>query len=143
MKCSNVDRECNWQGTIETLDAHVTVCKFAMIPCTKKCKDDKDEIVHFMRKDLDKHLETDCPKRDHKCERCGEISSFVDITTLAHDEICKKKTLSCPNTDCSEAMPREEYKRHIDQCGYIEVPCKYRRVGCKMQMLRKDMSART
>ena len=143
VKCSNVDSEleCDWQGTIGTLDAHKSVCHFSIIPCPKKCSNNKNEIVHFMRKDLDNHLEVDCPQRDHKCERCGEMSTFVDITTLAHDEVCKKKPLSCPNTDCSEAMPREEYKRHIEECSYAEVPCKYRKVGCEAQILRKDISA--
>ena len=87
------------------------------------------------------HLETQCPQRDSKCEQCGEITSFVDIVTQLHDKTCKKKILPCPNTDCTETMPREDRKRHLENCGYAEVPCKYQRLGCEVSMLRKDMSA--
>ena len=141
MKCSNVDRECEWEGTVGTLEEHVATCEFTLLPCPNKCKDDKDEIAHLMRKGLEKHLETQCPQRDSKCEQCGEITTFVDIATQLHDKTCKKKILPCPNTDCTETMPREDRKRHLEKCGYAEVPCKYQRLGCEVSMLRKDMSA--
>ena len=142
MKCSNVDRECEWEGTVGTLEEHVATCEFTLLPCPNKCKDDdKDEIAHLMRKDLEKHLETQCPQRHSKCQQCGEITTFVDIATQLHDKTCKRKILPCPNTDCTETMPREDRKGHLEKCGYAEVPCKYQRLGCKVSMLRKDMSA--
>ena len=141
MKCSNVDRECEWEGTVGTLEEHVATCEFTLLPCPNKCKDDKDEIAHLMRKDLEKHLETQCPQRDSKCQQCGEITTFVDIATQLHDKRCKRKIVPCPNTDCTETMPREDRKRHLEKCGYAEVPCKYQRLGCEVSMLRKDMSA--
>ena len=119
----------------------MATCEFTLLPCPNKCKDDKDEITHLMRKDLEKHLETQCPQRHSKCEQCGEITTFVDIATQLHEKTCKRKILPCPNTECTETMPREDRKRHLEKCGYAEVPCKYQRLGCEVSMLRKDMSA--
>ena len=55
MKCD--ERNCQWKGTVGTVEAHVARCN--LVPCPKECKDDKNEIAHFMRKDLDKHLENE------------------------------------------------------------------------------------
>ena len=95
VKCSNVDRKCKWVGTVGTLEAHVAICEFTLVPCTNGCKDNKNEIAHFMKKDLDKHLEN-CPNRDHKCEYCGEKGTYAHITQV-HDNICEEKIVPCPN----------------------------------------------
>lgn len=62
INCTNLDGGCEWEGTVGTLEEHVATCKFALVPCPKQCKDDSTEVEQFMRKDLDKHLENDCPK---------------------------------------------------------------------------------
>ena len=33
MKCYNAERNCDWVGTVDTLDAHVATCQFALVPC--------------------------------------------------------------------------------------------------------------
>ena len=137
MKCRNVARECKWEGTVGTRKAHVATCKFTLIPCPKECKDDKDEIVRFMRKDLDNHLDN-CPNRDHKCKYCGKKGTYAHITQV-HDDTCEKKVISCPNADCTKTIQRRNAKRHIDKCVYSEIPCKYQRLGCGVKMMRKDI----
>ena len=138
MKCSNVTRKCKWKGTVGTLEAHMARCEFTPVPCPKECKDDKNEIIHFMRKDLDDHLENDCPNRDHKCNDCGEKGIYAHMIKV-HENTCGKKILPCPNANCTKTVQRRNAKRHLDKCDFSEIPCKYQRLGCGVKMMRKDI----
>ena len=113
-------------------------CEFTMLFCPRLCKDDKNEIKYFMRKDRDKHLKRECPFRDYKCEHCGMKGMYEDITQV-HDKTCKKKIVPCPNLACPETIQRRMTKRHLEECDYSEIPCKYRKIGCGVKMMRKDM----
>ena len=139
VKCDNVERNCQWEGTVGTLDAHVATCKFTLVPCPKECKDQKNEITHFMRKDLDKHLENDCPNRDHECKYCGEKGTYAHITQV-HDKICKQKIFPCPNK-CTKTMPRQDIEKHVElECEYTVIACKFKNIGCTTEMKRGDMA---
>ena len=138
VKCDNVERGCEWEGTVDTLDNHVAVCKFAPVPCPNQCKE-KDKITLCMRKDLDHHVINECLNRDHKCEYCGEKGTYTNITQI-HDSICKKKKIPCTNTECTESIERGKMKRHLDDCEYTTIPCKYRKIGCDVELNRRDMT---
>lgn len=113
-------------------------CEYSLLPCPKQCRGSDDEIGHLMRKDLDEHLENDCPNRDFECKHCGKKATFVSITQ-DHDNICKKKLLPCPNADCIKSLQRRSMKSHLGSCRFTELPCKYRRVGCRAKMQRHAM----
>ena len=68
VKCNNVERQCTWVGTVETLDKHMATCEFSLLPCSKECKDDHGDIKHILRRDVEEHLEKKCPNRDHQCQ---------------------------------------------------------------------------
>ena len=132
VKC---ERNCQWEGTVGTLEAHVATCEFTLLPCPMECKDDTNEIAHIMRKDLDKHLENDCPNRDHECEYCGEKGTY------AHDAVCKQKILPCPNK-CTKIMQRQDIEKHVhSECEDAVIACDYRIIGCDTKLKRKDMVA--
>ena len=142
VKCDNIERNCQWEGTVGTLEAHVATCKFTLLPCPKKCMDTIQQFLtsKIMRKDLDKHLENDCPNRDHKCEYCGEKDMYAHITQV-HDKICKQKILPCPNK-CTKTMPRQDIEKHVElECEYTVIACKYKNIGCTTEMKRGDMEA--
>ena len=139
VKCDNVERGCEWEGTVGTLDEHVAVCQFTPVPCPNQCKE-KDKIVHVIRKYLDIHINNECPNRDHKCEYCGEKGTYANITQI-HDSVCEKKNISCTNTECTETMERGKMKHHLDDCDYTIIPCKYENIGCDVELKRKDMPA--
>ncbi len=40
VKCDNMERDCQWMGTVGTLEVHVGVSQFTLVPCPKECKDD-------------------------------------------------------------------------------------------------------
>ena len=140
VKCNNIERNCQREGTVGTLEAHVDTCSFALVPCTNKCKDHNDDIIHFMRKALNKHLKNDCPNRDYKCEYCGEKGTYAHITQV-HDKICELKILPCPNK-CSKTMPRQDIEKHVhSECEDAVIACDYRILGCDTELKRKDMAA--
>ena len=55
-------------GTVGTLEKHVATCGFALVPCPKQCRGADGDVIHFIRKDLDKHLKNDCPNRNYTCQ---------------------------------------------------------------------------
>ena len=137
VKCNNVERGCEWEGTVGTLDEHVAVCKFTPVPCPNQCKEE-DKITLCMRKDLDHHVNNECPNRDYKCEYCEKKGTYANITQI-HDSVCKKKKIPCTNTECTETIKRGKMKHHLDDCDYTIISCKYKKIGCDVELKRKDM----
>ena len=72
----------------------------------------------FLRRDLKRHLDNECPNREYECEYCGEKGTHVYITRV-HDKTCAQKILPCPIPGCPEAITRQNLKKHIsDDCPY-------------------------
>ena len=144
VRCTNTERGCQWTGTVGTLDDHIASCQFALVPCPNKCEEDKGagELL-LIRKHLDQHLKTKCPKRAYKCSHCGEKGTFTSVTE-DHDQVCEKKIVACPKkrSGCSLSMERGKTKEHVSSdCEYTEVACVYEGLGCGARMLRKDRAA--
>ena len=134
-------RGCRWTGTIGTLYNHIPTCQFPLVPCPNKCEDGKGAgELYLMRKDLDNHLKTKCPKRAYECQHCGEKGTYASITE-DHDKVCDNKIIPCPNNGkgCPLSMERGKTKQHVRSvCDYTEVACAYESLGCAVRMLRKD-----
>ena len=129
MKCDSVERGCEWEGTRGT--------------CGQMQNSLSQQVQRQMilRKDLEKHLIEWCVNRDYKCQYCGEKDTFANITGI-HDDTCKKKSLPCPNSDCSESMQRAEIKQHLEiDYEHTVISCKYEGIGCDVKMKRNDMGA--
>ena len=89
IKCSNHKKGCEWTGELGELKAHLESekgCGFVTIDCPNKCM---QPGVNFpliqpkkkmMRKDLDKHLNSECPLRPYQCEYCGLKDTYEKIT---------------------------------------------------------------
>ena len=131
VKCDNVERGCEKEGTLGTLEEHMAVCQFTPLPCPKQC-----EIVLLLQKDLDHHINNECPNRDYECEYCGEKDTYANITQI-HDSVCEKKEIPCTNTECTETIERGKMKNHLGYCDYTIIPCKYKYIGCTVKLKRK------
>ena len=119
----------------------MATCGFALVPCPKQCKDDNDAVMSLLKKDLEEHLRTDCPSRNHKCQHCGKKSPHAFITQV-HDGKCRKKIIPCPNAGCGGTMERQQVrKRVLTKCLYAMIPCKYKGIGCDTELKREDMAA--
>ena len=117
MRCDNVGRGCYWEGSVETLDDHVTKCEFTLVSCPNKCEVEGNDL-QLMRNVLDDHLKTKCPNRDYECEDCGEKGTYASITE-EHDQMCANKLVPCLNTECTVTMERGKFMEHI--CMFTEV----------------------
>ena len=134
VKCDNFEGGCTWVGTVGTLEEHVARCECALLPCPKECK-----APLFMRMDLDRHLNEDCPNRDYTCRHCEKRATYIHITQ-DHYQICPKKLIGCPNSMCDESIQRQHVQEHVDnECEFTIVPCKYRRIGCDTEFPRRQM----
>lgn len=138
--CINVSRKCAWEGTVEMLEDHVDSCRFSLVTCPNQCTDIMNHLNHFAKKDLGDHLKNDCPNRDTECQYCNLKGRADEIQ--AHDKICEKKVVSCPDIACSKTRRREEMEAHIKrECLFTVIPCKFQDIGCNRKMRRKDMAA--
>ena len=137
VKCNNVERGCNWKGTIGTLKQHMDKCEYKIVPCPNGCKDSsgKDRVV--TQKKLLIHLTTQCPHRKHSCQSCGKEGTFENITG-EHEKTCEKKTVICSH--CRSPMERGLLSKHVKMsCKMAEVACKFESIGCSVTMKRKDV----
>ena len=138
VKCGNVERGCTWVGTVGTLEEHVAMCRFALLPCPRGCKDGSKIVKQFMRKDLDNHLKEDCLNRDYVQLQ----AAWRERHGQGHDSKCSKSLVACPKDGCSEKMQRQQIQKHIDtKCQHATVSCKYISIGCTKKLKRKDMAA--
>lgn len=137
--CSNVERGCEWRGTVGTVQKHMETCEFTLILCPNWCILDNDEFRQLMRKDLKEHLERDCPNRDYICMYCGKKDTYEYITDT-HERKCDKKPIPCRNAECTATIQRQSMKRHFETCDHTEVHCKYMRLGCGKVAKRKDIT---
>ena len=137
MRCSNAERNCEWEGTVGTLEEHVAVCEFALVPCPKECKDDSSMVKHFIENHADEHLHQDCPNCDYACKHCGEKGTYAEIMQV-HDAQCNLKLVPC--VMCSAIIARNHIEEHAkNKCKNTVVPCKFQNIGCKMEMEREKM----
>lgn len=137
VKCDSNDLECNWEGTVGTLEQHMAKCEFAMVPCPKKCTHSNK----IMRKHLNKHLELYCPNRDTKCQECGVTGTYSYITQH-HNQVCDMVLMPCSNSDCPQKVHRQTMKRHLEEeCEHTTVTCKFSRIGCHAKMKRKRIQS--
>ncbi len=134
-----MERGCQWVGTVGTLEKHVGVCQFTLVPCLKECKDDNG-ILKIMRRDLQQHLMEKCPNRDYSCEHCGLEGTYA--TRLDHYDTCEMKIITCTNEGCTMEMERMKIKKHLsEECEHTVISCKYTSIGCDVKLKRKYMRA--
>ncbi len=123
------------------LKEHSAKCQFNLFPCPNRCgvKGKDGEKKQFSRKGLAMHLKS-CPYREYECERCGKKDKYAIITKY-HEKHCPMKIVPCSNAECTHTVARGGVKRHLDECVYTEVSCKYVKLGCGVKMQRRGMPA--
>ncbi len=150
VECINLKDGCQWVGELRYVDEHLKTCDYIKLPCPNNCWGGKKanrfdlfasslrgEKEQLFRKDLQKHLEDRCPRRQYSCPHCQEISEHRDITGK-HTVICPKMIIGCSNTPhCKARFPRETKHAHLSTCQHQKVACKYSEFGCKKMPFRK------
>ena len=135
--CDNTANGCKWTGELHSLKKHLTSCDFTLLPCPNECKEGS-EVHQLLRKDMEQHIQQECPRRQYECPHCKEVGEYEERVTT-HLEICPKMKVPCPNTLCNISISRCNISSHCQICVYEKVPCKYANIGCKEKVLRKDL----
>ncbi len=140
VRCANTTRGCEWIECVGTLKEHVAKCEYTLVECTNKCTV-KAKTVFVMRKDLEHHVQSECPNRAYKCKFCSKEGTHASITE-DHDNLCLKKPVPCQNTDCTLTLERGIVVEHVaSECEHTVVACKYHSIGCPERKKRKDIKA--
>ena len=138
--CDNAVNGCSWIGELKSLEGHSTSCDFALLPCPNKCKE-SDWILRVLRKEMETHKKSKCPRRQYECHHCRETGEYQERTTT-HIEECPQLVIPCPNDRCGKEMPRCEIRKHRDTaCMFEVIECKYHNsLGCTIKLIRQDIS---
>jgi TNF receptor-associated factor 4 len=91
-------------------------------------------------KDIKDHVLQDCPNRNSVCRHCGKVGTFWS-TLNVHEPVCAKVAIPCVNSKCSAAVLSGELTDHVSECKYAVVSCRYKDVGCTVEMERGKMAA--
>ncbi len=142
VKCTNLKNGCQWVGELRHVDEHLKTCDYVKLPCPNECISIYQRVIkatQLFRKDLQKHFEDECPRRQYSCPHCQETGEYGDITG-EHIKICPKIIIECSNAPhCKTTFPRETKHAHLFTCQYQVVACKYSEFGCEKMPFRKDL----
>ena len=162
VKCSNHGEGCKWTGELGTLKTHLESdkgCGFVQVKCPNLCRDTKfrDAKLYYVksiqRKDLDKHLKTECDHRPYQCEHCGHKDTYHKITGKGcprvgvfynfHYSKCPEFPLTCPNKCGGGSIKRKNMDSHRSECPQEPVKCPFAEVGCKEHLRRSQLEGHT
>ena len=130
--CTMKERDCEWVGKLEHLDAHIDgECQHVSVECPSKC----DQKIQKCNVAI--HLQEDCPKREFMCCHCNFKATF-EIVSEQHWPVCSYLPVRCPN-ECGVTGEREIMEYHIKQiCPLEEIECDLNYAGCQGKFLRQD-----
>ena len=135
--CDNSERGCEWTGTLQQLDGHLTSCEFAVFRCPNLCLTGDGKEVFLTQSDKPRHVETECPNRKHQCPHCKIYGKFHKVTG-SHLDKCPLIQVSCPN-ECGTTISRHLLNGHYCECPNQPSTCKFAEIGCEEKPLRKDL----
>ena len=130
--CTNKDKGCTWNGTINKLEKHVESCGYEGV----ECSDCREELL---RKDLNGHLADYCPKRQFPCPNCKLVGAYRFITSGEHINECPDIIVPCPNKDCGKEMYRKLLQPHQKICPKEIISCSYSIAGCCVTTTRETV----
>ncbi|XP_068751773.1 TNF receptor-associated factor 5-like isoform X2 [Montipora capricornis] len=113
---------------------HQATCDFIGVQCTNKdCK------VAPLKKDLHKHVTSECPMRKVKCPHCK--TSLVWRLKQDHFDSCKKYPLTCLQKCGEHKISRDKMNDHIEKsCPHTKVDCTFAHIGCKVKVQRRAIA---
>ena len=131
---AEISCHCYWKGEKRLYKEHLDKdCLETLVQCPYKCQGGNTKVL---RKNLSKHLKDRCESKDHTCPRCYSFTWYI---TQAHDDVCPKFPVTCPNICGEEGLVRESLESHLLECKYGVVSCKYCHLGCLEKVRCQDM----
>ena len=125
--CENKQDGCYWRGDLSSLKGHLLgKCLYRPTECP---------YCNCMLKmiNIESHKRKVCMSRPYSCSYCGEKNSYRYIKHW-HNPV------TCPNSGCRELVCSAMLKDHVAmECDFSLVDCECKEIGCKEQLMRKDM----
>ena len=104
IRCSNRGEGYQWTGELGTLKQHLesdSGCGYVTVYCSNQCiMAFEQKLVSIKRKDLGKHLASDCILRPYQCEYCGLKDTYMMITGDCGPNV---ELEDCHQAECPEA----------------------------------------
>ena len=132
--CGRQEDGCEWTGELRNEEDHEEECQYANEYCTNECGQ------WVMRKDMEDHVDNQCPRRSVYCEHCYLELELMELQD--HYEICEMYPVECVY-DCGDVLERHKMDSHIDQqgsCPNTPVACDFKNSGCEFRGKRSDLS---
>ena len=129
--CLQDGSSCQWKGYLKDIDTHLQQCPYQFISCTNDCRE------YVQRKQLQYHLENDCPNRLIICQYCKE-EDIYDYITEYHFKVCPQYPILCTNEGCDQEIPRLQMTTHKESCPKEIICCQYKSIGCDQKMNREE-----
>ena len=133
--CPNQCDGCSKKMDLSEVDNHLTSdtgCPFQVVDCGNKCG---HNAWHSF---IVKHMTSECRLRHEKCQYCPLVSTYEQVTG-AHLKECPSYPLNCPNKCSAQGLTRSTVPIHREVCPLQQVECEYKRFGCAVVLLRKEV----
>lgn len=130
VKCPNYKKGCDLIITLSDVQNHYDACDFSYVPCPLLCAN------ILLRRDLESHKLSECPKRIVQCSLCKNNITAEDKES--HSSQCPLSVVQC--TSCSAQFPRQLTTRHVSECPKAKVKCQYTLLGCTFESERQQMT---
>ncbi|XP_068682704.1 TNF receptor-associated factor 6-like isoform X1 [Montipora foliosa] len=130
VRCPHHSNGCDWTGELRIVETHEAGCSFIGVKCLNMhCTEAP------LKKDLQKHMTQECPKREVICEYCE--TRFIFFKRQDHFDECTKYPMSCPQKCGEEEIPRDKMNVHLKEfCSHTMGDCTYAYVGCALKVQR-------
>ena len=133
VKCDARHNGCKWVGVLWQLETHLKCCNLTEVQCPNNCS------RKLLRKDLKRHLSSECPLRLHLCPHCKEEGQYQMIVHQ-HLETCPEIKVTCPYSGCGETMKQKVlHNSHLQICPQKPVSCSYKDIGCTHEVASADL----
>ena len=133
--CPLRSRGCEWEGHISSSETHLDSCMYLCTECGMSC----GAVVK--RIDMERHVNGECPLRVIMCEHCTESHKQAEMKL--HLEECVMFPMHCTK-GCGDILPRRDMQSHGEEmCPNSLLECGYRKYGCDVVVMRKDLNTHT
>ena len=133
--CPNQCDGCSKKMELSDVDNHLTSdngCPLQAVDCGNKCGHSAWQSF------IVKHMTTECRLRRKKCQYCPLVSTYEQVTG-AHLKECPSYPFNCPNKCSAQGLTRSTVLAHREVCPLQRVVCEYKRFGCAVVLLRKEV----
>ena len=128
--CPFKEEGCKWQGELVYLNDHAKECFLGVKSCPNHCGE------RIPKAEMDQHLNSQCRKRDYRCQYCGKVDRYEIITGNHCELVCERFPIMCPNVCEAASFPRCELELHLSSCPLQQINCEFSPLGCSEMVYR-------